>query len=229
MRLSHNRPREANSLWLVIFSDMSTNLMMFFLMLFAMTRMSAPDRDLLVEGMKEAMQKKPQIHSIARKDAEALAIMTLKDVISYGRLSSYTSMSITDDKVKLTIEMPFLFKSGSAKINEAALKELESLVEPLTRFTTSVIVEGHTDNVPIRGGRYKSNWELSVARAVRVIDFLVSRGIPPKRLIAGGYGEYHPAHANDTPGNRALNRRIEITIPRQDASIESSQKNRQIR
>ena len=209
------RQRDSSPLWLIIFSDMSTNLMMFFLMLFAMTRMSAPDRELLVEGMKEAMQRTQKGVTKEVKDEESLAIMTLSDVISYGRISKYASMDVTDDKVKLTLEMPFFFKSGSAEMDKKAEVELESLVESIKRFPSDVIVEGHTDNMPISGGRYASNWELSVARAVKVIDFLVSRGVPEEKLVAGGYGEYHPAHPNDTRANRALNRRIEITIPRQ--------------
>lgn len=201
---------------------MSTNLMMFFLMLFAMTRMSAPDRQMLVEGMKEAMQSEPvKIESKVDMDhQEELAITTLSDIIAYGKLKHNTTLEITDDKVKLTLMMPMFFESGSAEIHPDAVDSLESLVDPIQRFPTEAIVEGHTDNVPIHGGAYSSNWELSVARAVSVIEFMVKRGVPPEKLVAGGYGEFHPAHANDTPENRALNRRIEITIPRSEGVLQ---------
>jgi len=219
--LRSRRTPASNPLWLIIFSDMSTNLMMFFLMLFAMTRMSAPDRQMLVEGMKEAMQSEPAMieSKVDARRQEELAITTLSDMIAYGRLKHHATLEITDDKVKLTLMMPLFFESGSAEIHTDAVASLESLVDPIQRFPTEAIVEGHTDNVPMLGGAYSSNWELSVARAVSVIEFLVSRGVPPGKLVAGGYGEFHPAHPNNTPQNMALNRRIEITIPRSEGML----------
>ena len=79
--------------------------------------------------------------------------------------------------------------------------------------SSSIRIEGHTDNVPIRTARYSSNWELSTARASAVVAYLVeSSGFDPARLSAAGYGEFHPRVANDTPENRARNRRIDIVI-----------------
>lgn len=217
-RFERRKSGGSSTLWLVIFSDMSTNLMMFFLMLFAMTRMSASDKDMLAEAMKEAMlNKPPEVESSeGRVQREQAAITELKDVIAYGRLKDYAKLDIKDDKVKLTLQMPFFFESGSASIHPEAKASLESLIGPIKRFPSAIIVEGHTDNAPVSGGRYDSNWELSVARAVSVIEFMISKEVPPEKLIAGGYGEYHPAFPNDSPENMALNRRIEITIPRQD-------------
>ena len=202
-------------LWLIIFSDMSTNLMMFFLMLFAMTRMSSMEIQLLVEGMQKAMQNEPPVKLMVEKDRqEDTAVTILSDAIAYGKLKSYATLEVTDDQIKVTLDMPFLFASGSAEIDPQAEDALSKLAAPFNEFPSEIIVEGHTDNVPIKGGRYLSNWELSVARAVRVIEFLVSKGMSPDKLVAGGYGEYHPSVPNDSAENRALNRRIEITIPR---------------
>ncbi len=217
MRPYHSKnSSEESPLWLIIFSDMSTNLMMFFLMLFAMTRMNAPDKQLLVEGMKEAMQSSTQrvekIQPTSQK--EELAITALSDVVSYGKISQVARLDIRDDKVKLTLMMPTFFESGSSEIHPDAVEFLQSLVEPIMRFPAEAIVEGHTDNIPMHGSRFSSNWELSVARAVSVIDFLLSKNVPPEKLVAGGYGEFHPAYPNDTALNRSLNRRIEITFPR---------------
>src|SRR5262249_49992540 len=74
------------------------------------------------------------------------------------------------------------------------------------------LVAGHTDNVPIRSGRWKSNWELSTARAIEVTLFLIAHGMKPQVLAAAGYGEFDPVSANDTAQNRAQNRRIEIVL-----------------
>ncbi len=211
------RSRGSNPLWLVIFSDLSTNLMLFFLMLFAMTRMSTAERDALVEGMERATKSEQAIEKrIEKKKREEAAVRTLENTIKYGRLREYANLDIADDRIKLTIELPFFFESGSAQIHRDAKPALESLVRPIQEFPNDIIIEGHTDNVPITGGKYQSNWELSVARAVSVIDFFTDRGIEPKKLVAGGYGEFHPAYPNDTPEHRARNRRIEITILRQE-------------
>lgn len=215
--LLRRKTRRDNPLWLVIFSDLSTNLMLFFLMLFAMTRMSAAEREALIEGMERATYNQAALDERAeKKQKEEQAIQTLKDTVAYGRLRDYTNIEVDETKIKLTIELPFFFDTGSAEINRAAMPALESLVVPIREFPNDVIIEGHTDNVPMAaGGKYRSNWELSVARAVSVINFFEKRGINAAKLVAGGYGEYHPAFPNDTPGNRARNRRIEITILRQ--------------
>jgi chemotaxis protein MotB len=214
MKFIVRKGRRSSPLWLVIFSDLSTNLMLFFLMLFAMTRMSSAEKEMLMEGMEKATKSEQAIKARQeRKQREEDAVQTLKDTIAYGRLKQYANIEVTSKDIKLTIELPFFFESGSAEIDRKAIPALESLVNPLKEFP--IIIEGHTDNVPIHGGRYKSNWELSVARAVSVIDFFTGKGIDPKKLVAGGYGEYHPAFPNDTPEDRARNRRIEITIVRQ--------------
>jgi len=76
-----------------------------------------------------------------------------------------------------------------------------------------VLIEGHTDNLPIRTAQYPSNWELSAARAARVLRYLVQKGgISPHRLTAVGYADTRPLVPNTTPANRAQNRRVDIAI-----------------
>jgi chemotaxis protein MotB len=79
-------------------------------------------------------------------------------------------------------------------------------------FANSVRVEGHTDDVPIHNLRFASNWDLSAARASRVVEFLIARGLNPTRLSATGLAEFHPRVANTSPENRASNRRIDLVI-----------------
>jgi chemotaxis protein MotB len=209
------RQRRNSPLWLIIFSDMSTNLMMFFLMLFAMTRMSASEKEMLIEGMEKAMDSKPHLEKkIQEQEQEASAIQGLMDALDYGMLREYTNVELFDDKLKLTLEIPFFFTSGSADLTSEAASALKGLVLPLQNFENDIIIEGHTDNVPISSGRFYSNWELSVARAVSVLNYFTSKDVPQSRMIAAGYGEYHPISPNDTDENRALNRRIEISILR---------------
>jgi hypothetical protein len=80
------------------------------------------------------------------------------------------------------------------------------------RARKTLLVEGHTDNVPIRSGRYHTNWELSMARAYSVIQFMEQAGIEPRKLAGIGYGENRPASENTSAEGRAKNRRIEISL-----------------
>ena len=77
-----------------------------------------------------------------------------------------------------------------------------------------IAVEGNTDNVPIKGGAFPSNWELSTARASGVVRFLISGGVDPERLSAIGYADLRPIASNETAAGRALNRRVEIVLQR---------------
>jgi len=96
---------------------------------------------------------------------------------------------------------------------------VDVVVEEVARLSgqygaARVVIEGHTDAVPLSKSPYRSNWELSVARSNSVIERLVADGVPAARLVASGYGEHRPAAGNDTPAGRARNRRVEILIQR---------------
>jgi chemotaxis protein MotB len=73
-------------------------------------------------------------------------------------------------------------------------------------------VDGHTDNIPIHTSRFPSNWELSTARAISVVKFLIEKGIPPERLAATGFGEYQPIDPRNDEIGRRRNRRIELKL-----------------
>jgi len=211
------RDTQVSPIWLTIFSDMTTNLMLFFLMLFAMSRMSMPDRSMMIQGMTHELTD-PEARVIAeqkieeRKRREERAIQNLRDVVYGGELEGNAYLEEDERSLKITLSPTLFFALGSNEMSAEARGILARLVEPLKEFRGDIVIEGHTDNVPIRGGRYPSNWELSVARAVSVIEFFMGLGLDEQRLVAGGYGEYHPAYSNDTPEGRGRNRRIEITI-----------------
>jgi chemotaxis protein MotB len=105
------------------------------------------------------------------------------------------------------------FKVGSADVTTDARGLVTRVVDSLKNQPNALRIEGHTDDVPIRTAKYDSNWELSTARAGRVVAWMVQDlGFDPARLSAAGYGEFHPRSPNDTPANRARNRRVDIVI-----------------
>ncbi|TSE27186.1 Motility protein B [Tepidimonas sediminis] len=118
-----------------------------------------------------------------------------------------------DDGLIFRIPSEVLFAAGEAELTAAGKAVIDRLLPAINRLPDyTVVVEGHTDNVPIQTPRFPSNWELSAARAGSVVRHLEARGINPTRLRATGLADTRPIAANDTPVNRALNRRVEITL-----------------
>jgi chemotaxis protein MotB len=105
------------------------------------------------------------------------------------------------------------FAAGRADLTPAALLIIRQIADVVGPLPNVIRVEGHTDDVPIHTPLYASNWELSTARATRVVQWLIEAGgVPADRLSAAGYAEYHPRVANDSVANRARNRRVDIVV-----------------
>lgn len=141
----------------------------------------------------------------------------------FGRLREILSgredVRVVGDRFVFQSEV--LFPSGGADLNsegKAAMAQLalaiNELVDEIPEEIDWVLrVDGHTDDVPLSGsGRYADNWELSSARAISVVKYLISQGVPAKRLVAAGFGEYQPIAEGTSPEARATNRRIELKL-----------------
>lgn len=118
-------------------------------------------------------------------------------------------------KGQMVLKLPsgVLFDSGKSELSKAGEAALTEVLDILKEFKDRrFLIAGHTDNVPVRSSRYKNNWQLSTARAVSVLEFMIEAGFEPKNLGAAGYGEFDPVAPNDTADNRQLNRRIEIIL-----------------
>lgn len=114
----------------------------------------------------------------------------------------------------ITFVSEVLFDSGKAKLRSASYTKLDKVVNVLNTTVSdlNIGIEGHTDNQPIKRSGWKSNWELSTARALSVLHYLSRQGVAEERLAAIGYGEYRPVTVNDTREGRQKNRRVEIVI-----------------
>lgn len=157
-----------------------------------------------LKKVKEEVQKASQTY-------EQL-LDKMKSEISQGQVT------ISELKGKLTVNMvdAILFDSGKAEVKADGLAVLQKVVDILKTVKDKAIrIEGHTDNVPIRGAltaKYATNWELSAARAINVTRFLQKQGLDPMLLTAAAYGEYKPVAPNDSEEGKAKNRRIEIVL-----------------
>lgn len=132
------------------------------------------------------------------------------------RLRGEAGVSVGMDErgVVVTFISEVLFDSGKAKIRTGAHEVLDKVAKVINDKVAdkNIAIEGHTDNEPIKKSGWKSNWELSTARATSVLHYLEGKGTVPKRMQATGYGEYRPVDSNDTKEGMQRNRRVEIII-----------------
>lgn len=135
----------------------------------------------------------------------------LQDELASGDMS----LSLQERGLVVTVLDRVLFDSGKAELKETSKSALEKVGQILDEKVGNnmIYVEGHTDNIPIRFSGWRSNWELSTARATEVIHYFIEqKGLDPRRLAATGYGEFHPVSENETTDGRLKNRRVEIVI-----------------
>lgn len=118
-------------------------------------------------------------------------------------------------KLTITLDDAILFELGQAELKESASSTLETFIDVADSYPSyRLLVEGHTDDVPLSdSGNFQSNWELSAMRAVNVVQYIQNNSeIQSERLVAAGYGPHQPIVPNNSPKNRALNRRVEISL-----------------
>lgn len=172
--------------WLINYADLMTEMVCFFVILYALSAALNKDMQNAQEQIKEMLEKGTMQGQVAM-DKEGLRI-TLEE---------------QKDQV--------FFQSGRAELTDNMTAALEKVVPVLSKMAGKydIVVEGHTDNVPIATRQFASNWELSTARATNVVKFLLGRRVfSPDKLAAVGYGEHHPIVVNDTDENRKKNRRV---------------------
>ncbi len=181
---------------------------------------------LLDASEAKAIEQKAEIQSLGKRLNAALAgkVQELSRYRSefFGRLSEILGdaegIRIVGDRFVLQSEL--LFDQGSADLGDAGQEQMVRLAETLKELAEKIPqdidwilrVDGHTDTVPIHNLRFPSNWELSAARAISVVKFLISQGLQANRLAATGFGEYQPLDTGTSPESMLRNRRIELKL-----------------
>jgi len=165
--------------------------------------------------LKEREEKLNALQALVhRQDSITNALESIVKNALLGFKSDELSVEVKDGKVYVSMRDKLLFKSGSAQVEDKGKDALKKLVNALNKNQDlDILIEGHTDNVPIKTELYKDNWDLSVARATSIVRYITGENkINPKRIEASGRGEYYPVASNDTPEGRAKNRRTEIIL-----------------
>jgi chemotaxis protein MotB len=162
--------------------------------------------DLKVTMDAEQVQKE-QAEKVAKEVEEFK--QALKEEIDEGLIEVENQFS----RIVIRIRENGSFQSGDARLNRQFIPILIKIHDVLLETEGNIAVAGHTDDIPISTPRYRSNWELSTSRATSVVHELLRPGdIPPERFVLEGYAETNPLVPNDTPPNRAKNRRVEIIV-----------------
>ena len=152
----------------------------------------------IVQSQKDAM------NSVKNQVANALMNYNTDELEVY----------IKDGNVYVSMQEKLLFKSGSAEVDPKGKEALKALAEVLNKtLNVSVLIEGHTDNVPIKTKLFKDNWDLSTARATSIVRILtLDNGFDANRITAAGRANFHPVKPNDTEVGRSSNRRTEVIL-----------------
>lgn len=165
--------------------------------------------------LKAREKRVKELETILRaKDSAVNALRTTIQKALLGFQNQGLTVETRNGKVYVSMEEKLLFKSGSIDVDSRGVQALLELAKALNQNNdVSILVEGHTDNVPMKSPTIKDNIDLSVLRATSIARILISQGkVDPKRITSAGRGEYYPVASNDTPEGRAKNRRTEIIL-----------------
>lgn len=233
----HKRRRMSDSVrdrWVISYADFVTLLFAFFTTLYASSTVDVAKLSTVADSMHSAFDTQPPAPA-PTASGEGVVGGTGREVlnrstavvdaqITYVRSQVETELAeairagqieINRDRRGLVISIPesSAFPVGSDDLSQALAQVMTRLALALERLPNAIRIEGHTDDVPIHTARFASNWDLSAARAIRVVDVLMARGtLSPDRLSVAGYGEYRPRLSNATPDGRSRNRRVDVVV-----------------
>ena len=222
MNIRFSATQVSRDRWLVSYADFMTLLCAFFTTLYAaslvnaakplsattavaVTATAAPAAPVVPVTPVAPVEPAPDEAAALRAHIEA----ALGDELAAGYLQ------LVSDPRGLVVEIPEAgaFESGRAELSTDAERMMRRVAGVLAALPNSVRVEGHTDDAPIRTAKFASNWDLSTARATRVVEFLLaSGGLDPAKLSAAGYSQFKPRAANTSASGRTRNRRVDLVI-----------------
>jgi len=199
--------------WLIILSDLMMLLLTFFVMLFAIT---APEEDNYMGVLRDIGDALGGDSLVERKSSLDETSEKIEALIKDNNLVRQINVTSDTKGITMFAEGDLFFKSGSVELRDDIKRFLKKIGEIIKETRYKVVIEGHTDDVPIKNEKFPSNWELSTARASAVVRYFTEEeGYEPARFAAVGYAHYKPRYAM-IPENRSKNRRVELIILREE-------------
>lgn len=222
--------------WLGTYSDMVTLLMTLFVLLYSMSTvdeakvqaisqafsiMTGKSADSILqydiyEGSQPVLGGESKVENTIQQSEnidKKNMYENVKEFVDKNQLNTTIDIAQDENGVVLQLRDNILFESGKADLIDGSSEILDKINTLISTLPNSIVIEGHTDNVPISTSVYKDNWDLSTARASNVLRYFTQlKGQDPTRFSAAGYGEYKPKVDNSTDENRTQNRRVNILI-----------------
>ncbi|MBI5893178.1 MAG: OmpA family protein [Deltaproteobacteria bacterium] len=218
--------------WMVSYADFVTLLFAFFVVMYALSTLNESKYKILAESVSKAFKAQRTesvIPELMRQDAGPLFadaftktftgdFRKIHHALEGLEKAGIVSLNVERRGVVISMADKFVFDSGKADIRSDAEAVLDEVGKALKDMPNQIKVEGHTDNVPINTPQFPSNWELSSARALNILKYLVAKhDINPVKVSATGYSEFRPVAPNDNPVDRAQNRRVDVVVLNESA------------
>jgi chemotaxis protein MotB len=224
--------------WLVSYADFITLLFAFFVVMFASGQTDRDKAKQVAESVREGFTEQNVAKAVTRMlggpvrklkeidDAKqehpasgsgepadlAKAYEDLRSALSIEIGQGSISLDMDPRGLVISLKEAGFFASGGAETPDQAVPSLTRIAQALQPLPNQIRLEGHTDPVPISNGRFSDNWELSSARAIAMLHFLVAQGMKESRFVVMGYADSAPVSPNETPEGRARNRRVDIVV-----------------
>ncbi|MDY6986675.1 MAG: flagellar motor protein MotB [Thermodesulfobacteriota bacterium] len=230
MRKKPKRSSSSGGGWEVVYSGFVLILLCFFIMLSSFASIEEGRIGRFVKSFVNSVSilsgglkfepgprvMRPSADIVDKEDDLAQIYADIQSIRQELLLKEQIDLDLSEKGLLVQISDTALFDAGVADLSMEAIPLMKEIARIVSNTPYPVRIEGHTDNIPIHTDRFPSNWELSTARAICVLRYLIEEEqIPSERLFAVGFGEYQPAFPNDTSEHRARNRRVEIVIDRQ--------------
>lgn len=226
---------ENHERWLISYADFITLLFAFFVVLFAnsqvdqakVQQVSEAVRDALEPGSRTASGTDSKPQPVQKNSTETSALVIPESdanqlVTSFHNLKEDFRLEIEEGKVQVQLTQRGLvismreaafFRAGDDVVQTSSYPMIEKLAKAIQQIPNMVRMEGHTDSTPISNFRFRSNWELSAARSIAMMEMLAGRfAVPHERLAIAGFADVAPVAPNDSDENRARNRRVDVVI-----------------
>ena len=236
---------EGSNSWIVTFADLMTLILVFFILLYTLAdyedkafRARIADVE-VVDGEGQQMSVIDYATKSGR-DPEPLQVVEdmlglnpspdviqteepqiyndIASMVDYTDAGEEVSLQLDGDQINLSIDGRFLFDSGKANLKDSAKIIFSNLAQIFREHPDyHIAIRGHTDDLDIDTPQFPSNWELSAVRATTVLRYFIQQGIDPERMSATGYADFLPLVPNDSPENRARNRRVEFVLEKKES------------
>lgn len=212
-------------LGIFLYTSLMLILLTFFIVLASMSIQDARKQKMALDSLTGSFGLLPGGRSPIKQDlgrdilrenaslkGKTVDVRSIQAALSENGVTNQTSVTQGSLGVTITLKSNVLFKTGTAELGQGSHTLLDSLARVLSRTDNDIIITGHTDSIPVETPPYYSNWELSAARSLAVLNYLGKKGISPARLAAYGMGAQRPITSNSDEYGRNLNRRVDITL-----------------